>query len=53
VGDAQRSGVPDTLVKVFCLPGAPDCLDPTIPLGEAVSGGDGSFELGLPDPASR
>jgi hypothetical protein len=52
-GDAQKGGYPDTLVKVFCLPGAPDCPDPTVPLAETVSAADGGFELGLPDPATR
>ena len=53
VSDLQRSGIPDTVIKIFCFPGAPDCPDPTIPLGEAVSGPDGKFEVALPDPSSR
>jgi hypothetical protein len=53
VGDAQRTGFADTLVKVFCFPGAPDCPDPTIPLAETITGSDGTFDMALPDPATR
>jgi hypothetical protein len=53
VVDAQRGGVANTVVKVFCFPGAPGCPDATVPLAETVSGDDGSFDVSLPDPQSR
>jgi hypothetical protein len=53
VADTQRTGFADTPIKVFCLAGAPDCADPTTALAEGITAADGSFELGLPDPASR
>jgi hypothetical protein len=53
VSDVQRSGIAETVIKVFCFPGAADCPDATVPLAEAVTGPDGTFELALPDPSSR
>jgi hypothetical protein len=53
ISDVQRDGVRDTVMKVFCFPGAADCPDPTVPLAETITAADGAFELALPDPASR
>jgi len=53
LADGQTAGFSDTLLKVFCLAGSPGCADATAPLAETVTGSDGSFELGLPDPATR
>jgi hypothetical protein len=53
VSDLHRNGIPDTVIKVFCYPAAVDCPDPTVALAEGVSGGDGTFELALPDPSTR
>jgi hypothetical protein len=40
------------VVQLFCDPQSPSCLDPTLPLAEAVTGPDGAVSLSLPDPGS-
>jgi hypothetical protein len=47
-GDA----VAGAFVQAFCVSSAPSCVDPTVPLAEAMSFDDGSFTLTLPVPAS-
>jgi hypothetical protein len=42
--------VPDAFIRVFCEPSAASCVDPTQSLAEAVSRGDGSFDLIVPMP---
>ena len=40
-------------LKVYCFPHASDCPDPQLLLAEAVSAGDGTFTVVLPDPGGR
>jgi len=47
------TGLVDTPLQVLCDASWPYCLDPTIPLAETTSGDGGSFQLDLPDPATR
>jgi hypothetical protein len=47
-----RAGVAAVVVQLFCDPQSPSCLDPTLPLAEAVTGPDGAVSLLLPDPGS-
>jgi hypothetical protein len=54
----EGTPVAGALVQVYCLGASPDCKDPSTPsterlrpIAEAVSGGDGSFRLVIPDPA--
>jgi hypothetical protein len=42
--------VPNALIQVFCEPSAASCVDPTQSLAEAISRGDGSFDLVVPMP---
>lgn len=42
--------VTNAFVQVFCEPSAASCVDPTQSLAEAVSRGDGSFDLVVPIP---
>jgi hypothetical protein len=53
VMDETQSVLGGTAVQIFCEASWPLCVDATIPIAETTAGVDGSFRLGLPDPASR
>ncbi len=53
VMDGLQNGLAGTAMQVFCIAGWPYCVDPTIALVETTSGDDGTFQLALPDPATR
>jgi hypothetical protein len=40
------------VIQVFCDQASTSCFDPTLPLGEGITDGQGSFGLTLPDPGS-
>ena len=44
------ASVTNALIQVFCEPSAASCVDPTQSLAEALSRGDGSFDLVVPIP---
>ncbi|HET6149281.1 MAG TPA: hypothetical protein VFH68_17215 [Polyangia bacterium] len=46
-------GVGGVLLQAFCVAASTRCLDPTLPLADAISAGNGSFELRLPEPAQN
>jgi hypothetical protein len=45
------AGVGGVLLQAFCVAASTRCLDPTLPLADAISAGNGSFTLLLPEPA--
>jgi hypothetical protein len=45
-GGARIGGA---FIQVFCVASAPACGDPTVPLAEATTRGDGTFAVTLPD----
>lgn len=50
----ERQGVvAGAVLQVFCEGTGPECLDPTIPLAEGVTSGNGGFALTVPDPGVR
>jgi hypothetical protein len=51
-GDRNQGPLPGVVIQAFCEAASPSCLDPTLPLAEAVSGPGGQFTLTLPDPGS-
>jgi hypothetical protein len=53
VMDESQYGLAGTALQVFCAPSWPGCIDSTLPLAETTSQDDGSFQLALPDPATR
>jgi hypothetical protein len=48
--DPSLGAIVGALMQIYCLPGTPDCTDPTTPVAEAVTGELGWFQLMLPDP---
>jgi hypothetical protein len=53
VMDETQTVLGGTAVQIFCEASWPLCVDATIPIAETTAAADGSFHLGLPDPASR
>jgi hypothetical protein len=53
VMDEGQNDLAGTALQVFCAPSWPGCIDSTLPLAETTSQADGSFQLALPDPATR
>jgi hypothetical protein len=48
--DPLLQPVPGVAVSAHCVAGNGGCVDPDSPVAEAVTAGDGSFRLVLPDP---
>lgn len=44
--------VPNAFIQVYCASSAIGCVDPTVSLAEAISRGDGTFSLILPQAAA-
>jgi hypothetical protein len=51
-GSGSSGGLAGVVVQVFCEARSPSCLDPTLPLVEAVTTSGGAVSLRLPDPAA-
>jgi hypothetical protein len=51
--DDTAAPVAGTAIQVFCEASWPTCVDDSIPLAETTALSDGSFQLALPDPATR
>jgi hypothetical protein len=49
----QSGGIAGASLRATCHPGYWRCIDPSIPLAEATTDANGTFLLGVPDPATR
>jgi len=51
--DDSTAPVAGAAMQVFCEASWPTCVDDSIPLAETTALSDGTFQLSLPDPATR